>query len=314
MRIVTKAVIDRQLNLRMVYTPSALRFVGVRMVHNTTVSVLVSAAILAASVAPTTQSTSPQHQSVRAGAATIQVVVKGAGEPIVFIPSRGRGAADFDDLANRLGRAGYRTIQPEPRGVAGSTGPLVSVTYHDFANDIAATIRAVARPPVTVIGHAFGGRIARTLAADHPNLVKQLILIAAPGTIPRAASIADVTDRFWETPLSPRDQLAAIQQTFFAAGNDARAWKDGWYFDVARAQRASDARTPVQEWWSGGTVPILILQGKDDLIAVPENARKLKADFPKRVTLIEIEHAGHAMLPEQPDRVADAVLAYLRGR
>jgi pimeloyl-ACP methyl ester carboxylesterase len=30
------------------------------------------------------------------------------------------------------------------------------------------------------------------------------------------------------------------------------------------------------------------------------------------VTLVGIAHAGHAMLPEQPDAIAKAILAYLR--
>ena len=43
------------------------------------------------------------REIVRAGPATLQVTVSGKGEPIVFIPSRGRSIDDFDNLSKRLG-------------------------------------------------------------------------------------------------------------------------------------------------------------------------------------------------------------------
>ena len=57
---------------------------------------------------------------------------------------------------------------------------------------------------------------------------------------------------------------------------------------------------------------MLVIYGAEDMIAVPANAKGLAAEFPDRVTLVEITNAGHAMLPEQPEQVAKAVLAYLR--
>jgi len=248
---------------------------------------------------------------VKAGVASVRVSIRGQGDPIVFIASRGRGAEDFDDLSNRLVRAGYQAILPQPRGIAGSTGPLDAITYHDLAADIAATIRELVGGPATVVGHAFGGRVARTLAADHPGLVKRLILLAAAGPIPRSPEISDASDRVFNEVLPREDRLAAIQRAFFAKGNNARVWQEGWYFRVAQAQRAADVRTPLNEWWAGGSVPILILQGTEDVMVVPDNARRLAAEFPDRVKLIEIAHAGHAMLPEQPDQIAEGILAYL---
>src|SRR6202171_4671933 len=258
------------------------------------------------------QSAPTRSQIIHAGSATIAVTTIGQGEPVVFIPSRGRGVDDFDALSNRLVRAGYQAIMPEPRGIGGSTGPLKDITYHDLASDVAATIESVVGRPATVIGHDFGNRIARTLASDHPRLVKQLILLSAGGMVPRSPEMEKATTRFWETPLSREDRLAAIRQIFFAAGNYDRTWEEGWYFEVARAQRASDARTPLKEWWAGGSVPMLVLQGTEDVIAVPENANRLATEFPDRVTLVAIPRAGHALLPEQPEQIEKAILAYLR--
>jgi pimeloyl-ACP methyl ester carboxylesterase len=261
------------------------------------------------------QSELTQRETVHAGPATLQVTIRGKGEPIVFIPSRGRGVEDFDALSSRLAQAGYQVILPEPRGIGGSTGPLKEITYHDLASDVAAVIESLAGRPATVIGHDFGNRVARTLASDHPRLVKQLVLLSAGGMVRRSPEMEKLTTRFWESTLSREDRLTAIRQIFFAAGNKVPpTWKEGWHFEVARAQRASDARMALDEWWAGGSAPTLVVQGMEDVVALPENAKRLAAEFPERVTVVEIPRAGHALLPEQPEQVEKAILGYLHSR
>ena len=191
-------------------------------------ALVILAAMICVPEAALAQSSTIRHEIVHSGPATVQVTVSGQGEPIVFIPSRGRGDEDFDGLSNSLVRAGYQSILPEPRGIGGSTGPLADITYHDLASDVAATIESVVGGPATVIGHDFGNRIARTLASDHPRLVKQLILLSAGGIVPRSLEIDKLSTRFWETALSPEDQLTAIRQKFFAPGNNVpRKWAEG---------------------------------------------------------------------------------------
>jgi pimeloyl-ACP methyl ester carboxylesterase len=275
--------------------------------------VIFAALICGVPEAAVAQSERTRHEIVRADPATLQVTIRGKGEPIVFIPSRGRDVQDFDALSNRLTQAGYQVILPEPRGIGGSTGPLKDITYHDLASDVAATIESLVGRPATIIGHDFGNRIARTLASDHPRLVKQLILLSAGGMAPRSPEMEKLTAHFWESALSQEDRLTAIRQIFFAPGNKVPlTWEEGWYFEVARAQRASDARTSLKEWWAGGSAPILVVQGTEDVVALPENAKMLAAQFPERVTLVEIPNAGHALLPEQPEQVEKAILVYLQ--
>jgi pimeloyl-ACP methyl ester carboxylesterase len=54
------------------------------------------------------------------------------------------------------------------------------------------------------------------------------------------------------------------------------------------------------------------LQATEHATAVPENSRLLAREFPDRVQVIEIPNSGHAMLPEQPQLIASAILANLR--
>lgn len=104
----------------------------------------------------------PKRVNVLVGnGASIEVLEQGQGPALVLLPSRGRGAQDFDELAARFAKAGYRVLRPQPRGIGGSTGPMSGITLHDLADDQAAVIRNVAREPVVMVGHAFGNWVAQ---------------------------------------------------------------------------------------------------------------------------------------------------------
>ena len=49
-------------------------------------------------------------------------------------------------------------------------------------------------------------------------------------------------------------------------------------------------------------------------MAVSENAVRLCEDLVDRASLVMVPDAGHALLPEQPDAVAEAVLSWLEQR
>src|SRR5262245_32710983 len=116
--------------------------------------------------------------TVTRGQTALRVRMLGEGRrDVVMLPSLGRGSHDFDDLAQRVAAAGYRVVLPEPRGIGGSTGPLADQTLHGFAADVAAVIEQTTTAPVVLIGHAYGNRVARAVAADNPALVDRLILI-----------------------------------------------------------------------------------------------------------------------------------------
>jgi len=258
------------------------------------------------------QAIKERHDVVTVGRASLKVTIRGEGDPVVFIPSLGRGVQDFDVLSKQLAQAGYRSILPEPRGIGGSTGPLDGITLHDLAGDVAGVIRATGGRPAIVVGHAFGNRIARMLATDHPTLVKQVILLAAGGTVAMSPDVEQTSHRVYTATLPKSDRIEAIQRVFFASGSNGSVWTEGWYLDVAAAQVAANSATQGNEWLGGGSSPILVLQGAEDIMAVPENSKRLAADYPKRVTVVEIPKAGHAMLPEQPDLILAAILAYLK--
>lgn len=241
---------------------------------------------------------------------SIEALVDGCGQPVVMVPSLGRSAEDYSDLADRLVSAGYRAVRVRPRGLGASRGPDGPLTLWDLAEDVALVIRELGGPAV-VIGHAFGQRVVRALAVRHPELVKGIVMLAAGGKVPPSAEAKRSLDCCFSPVESADHHLECVRHAFFADGNDPSPWQGGWHVDLARAQDAADNATPSSAWWHAGETRLLVVQGLQDIIAVPENGRLLKSEFGDRVTLVEFDGAGHALLPEKPAEIASTILSFM---
>lgn len=249
----------------------------------------------------------------------LEVYAQGSGDLIVMLPSLGRGAQDLTEIADPLARAGYRVLCPEPRGNGQSTGPLEGKTLHDWAEDIAAVIEHDTGGPAFIIGHAHGNWIARTLASDRPELVRALLLLAgSAGKVParyEGIPISHETRALIEVcgnmALSEAMRLESLRKVFFAPGNDASVWLGGWNTELMTMQTLAQKRTPVDDFFAGGTAPILNLQAEYDVIAPARFANVLRDHLGERVTNQTIKNAAHALLPEQPEAVIREILTYV---
>lgn len=249
---------------------------------------------------------------VERGDARIEVLQQGRGPLVVMIPSLGRTAGDFDDLSRRLAEAGYGALRPQPRGIGASKGPIQGITLHDFARDVAAVIEQHGGGPAVVAGHAFGNFVARTTAADFPDQVRAVILLAATHVWPLPPEVRASINKTHDMTLPEAERMRCMKHVFFAPGNDPRIWLDGWDEHVMHMERAATEATPREEWWRAGNAPILDVLPANDVCSPPESRDRYLEEFgAARVTTTVIPNAGHALLPEQPEAVARAVLGYL---
>lgn len=236
----------------------------------------------------------------------------GQGPLVVLVPSLGRGSADFDGLAALLSDAGYRVLSPEPRGIEGSA-PLHSTdTLSDMAADVATMIEAEGAGPAVIAGHAAGNWVARVLAYDRPDLTRGVALLAAivtnqvpPETRASISACHDLT-------LPDSDRLALLQRIYFAPGADASVWLEGWWPDVSIAQRCAAKQTTDKSWIRvADRHPTLYVAAADDVISPPPELNALRATIGQKATCVVIKDAGHALLPEQPERVAQALAEWI---
>ena len=254
--------------------------------------------------------------AVTDGTVSIETVIDepedGKGTPLVLLPSSSRDSLDFDDIAERFCRCGYFVLRPQPRGMAGSMGPMTGLTLHDYARDVALVIERLAGGPAFVLGHAFGQWVGRCVAADHPHLVRGTILAAAAA---KAADprLRDELAKSIDTSQPDEVRLAALRVAFFAPGHDPSSWLENWHPEASKAQRAASAATPQADWWTAGTRPVLDIQAELDPWRPPATRNGIVEDLgAERVTVVVIPDASHALIPEQPDAVVQAVLAWSR--
>jgi len=248
----------------------------------------------------------------------IEVIAQGLGPVIVILPSLGRGAEDYNVVAALLAKDGFRVLRPQPRGIGASSGPMTGLTLHDFAADIAAVIEHEGKGPAVVVGHAYGHFVARMLATDRPDLARGVVLAAAsagkvpPGVHEPSVSpeVREAIEKSGDLSLPDADRMRYLQFAFFAPGHDPHVWLTGWHPETEKAENAASRATPVDEWFACGTARILDLQAENDAVAPRKFAGVLKAALGDRVTVVVIPNAGHALVPEEPEAMANAIAAF----
>ena len=246
------------------------------------------------------------------GDVRIEVIIEGSGPSLVLLPSSSRDSLDFDDAAAAFARGGLCVLRPQPRGMGRSTGPLEGLTLHDYASDVAAVIDHLRTGPAVVLGHAFGQWVARTLAADRPDLVRGVVLAAAAAKTSKP-ELRDALAKCVDVGVPEAERRAALRLAFFAPGHEPPAdWLSGWHPQASKSQRAASAATPREEWWTAGTAPVLDLQGAQDPWRPRETVDDFRRDLgARRVTVVVIDDCSHAMFPEQLDAVVGTVLEWI---
>ena len=268
-------------------------------------------AALAGCAAGPAANTARHHTLVANGEARIDVIVEGRGPAIVLLPSSLRDSEEFDDVAARIAAAGFTVLRPQPRGMGRSTGPMQNLSLNILADDVAATVRALGQGRAVLVGHAFGHFVARVADLDHPELVRGVVVAAAaarsypPGV---AESLAIASD-----PTQPREaRLRGLRHAFFAPGNDPTPWLEGWHPELRQAYRQAGSVPDKSKWWPVSHAPILDLQAAEDAWRPPSTRGELKQVLGDKVTVQVIPGASHALFPEQPVAVAEAIVTWAR--
>jgi pimeloyl-ACP methyl ester carboxylesterase len=243
---------------------------------------------------------------------TVDLIAEGRGPLIVLLPSLGRDSEEFDPLAAQIAAAGFRVLRPQPRGFGRSAGPMENLTLHDYARDVATAIEHENAGPAIVAGHAFGHFVAKMTAVDYPKLVRAVVLVAA------AQKKADPVVRGWLNIATDNSQpeskrIEYLQKVFFAPGHDPRIWLTGFHPAVQQGEENARDTTAQKEYWSAGSAPLLDIQAEYDPFRPRSTSDELVQEFgAKRVSVVVIPNASHALPLEQPKAVSDAIVSYAR--
>jgi len=230
----------------------------------------------------------------------------------------------------------------------GHSGWLGDGGYYHFLDNVADAVllhAALGSPPVHLLAHSMGGSVATAFASARPELVRSLILLegmgppredldlapvrlrrwiesladpvlAGPAMQRRAArkpmrDVSEAAERMIRTnPRLPRDR--ALELATYGSEDDPRGGVV-WRFDPLH--RTPGARPfnadEYAHHWREVKAPVLSLYG--------DASEWMLADLAERHALLAscvmgtVVNAGHNIHHDQPDVVADAVRAWVRG-
>ena len=199
------------------------------------------------------------------------------------------------------------------------------VLIADHASDdsmaaIARRLLAGAPDRFAIAGLSMGGYIALEVMRQAPERVSALALL---DTSARPDTDEARQNRERMIALAEADRLDEIHAHLWPrlVGEAARADRalEGVVLDMMRAtgreayirqQRAIMARPDSRPQLPGIEIPTLVLVGEEDAITPPELAREM-AEMIEWASLVVVPGAGHLSTTEQPDRVTDAMAAWL---
>lgn len=98
---------------------------------------------------------------------------------VLFLAGMGDSCETWDVVQNRIAQI-TSTFSYDRAGVGRSDAVSSPRTCHDLVQEVAKLLRHVSvEPPFIVVGHSFGGLVARLFASYYPGLVAGLVLVDA---------------------------------------------------------------------------------------------------------------------------------------
>lgn len=249
-----------------------------------------------------------------------------ADPPLLFLHGIMGHRRDWDVLVDRVATR-HRVIAVDQRG-HGRSDRAAGYRVADMADDAVAVIEQLGIAPVTIVGHSMGAMVAFIVAARRPDLVDRLVAIdLVPASLEAEpvhqmpevfaamarASYASVDDAVTEwqaaNPLARPDLVRNYVAHALVAGPDGRL---RWGFDALGLRSFFDGVTPDELWAAIDAVrcPSLVVRGERSPVVTSDQAIELSERL-GGAGLVTIAGGGHDLGVEQPEAVADAVLAFL---
>lgn len=249
--------------------------------------------------------------------------VGGKGTPVVFVHGHLASSATWEDVM-RSASTGHPAIAVDLPGSGASDRPSTyDYSVAGQARGLAAflSLRGIAR--AILVGNSLGGAEVMVVAADHPDRVEALVLVA-PAT-PRARMVWPIRlMRVWglgelALALATR-RMTAYGLRHWLYGDPSRvtehvvddAWRPMAVPGTRRAALQAIRTDPRRYLGLEERVrkPTLIVWGSRDRLLPPAEAERLRARIPASEVVI-LEGAGHLPQREQPEALARAIAKFV---
>jgi pimeloyl-ACP methyl ester carboxylesterase len=229
--------------------------------------------------------------------------------PVVLLHGTGGSHLSWPPEIRRL--SGYRVFTLDLPG-HGKSGGVGLQSAADYARSVIQFMDATLLWRAVFIGHSLGGAVALTIAREHPERVAGLGLISCGAHLPVLSSVL-------ENSANPATFQLACQSLLDGLFNPQ---VDAWLVEQS-AKRLADVRPAVLHGdlvacdtfdmsLSLETIhsPTLVLCGNEDKITPLQFSKSLANGIPS-AALQTVDDAGHAVMLEQPRRVANLLSVFL---
>ena len=263
-------------------------------------------------------------------------IEEGSGPLVLLFHGYPETARSWSVVQHRLAAAGYRVVAPYMRGYPPS-GFAADGNYSvaTLGQDVVALIDVLGEQQAVIVGHDWGATAVYAAATAHPEKIKALVSLAIPHprgfagdpTLFLAAphfiyyqapwaerlvwshDFAHIESIYhqWAAPgyVPPRDVLDDIKATLRAPGGVHGALSYYWgLFEAGGLDPKAGERTI--------GVPSLAIAGAADGALKSDRFAKARGAFLARYEYVEIPDVGHFPQLEAGDKVADAIIAFLK--
>jgi N-formylmaleamate deformylase len=247
--------------------------------------------------------------------------------PIVLLHGFTDSALCWTRVA-RILEPDYDVIMLDTRGHGLSEGPTTGFSTQLLADDTSSFIQALGLKQPFLLGHSMGAGTAAVVAAQHPDLVRAILLEDPPWPARIAPSLNDKGENQlqepashpwykWVAPLKAqtseeRLQAARINNPTWAAEEQV-PWADAKAQFNLNVFRYNTSPISWREIVSNILCPILLITSDPEkgAIVTPEVALEASHLW-KDGQIIHIDGAGHNIRREQFEQYKDVVTTFLK--
>ena len=278
-----------------------------------------------------TRPTIGQEMKIQAKDYEVTYYKSGLGKKVFLVPSAGRSSSDFNEMIISLNKSGYQTLAFEHVGILNHRSQIneifiqlnlinhphfknKKITLFDLANDLKLVIDKETDPKeeIYLVGTSFGQRIVRAYHSIETNRKTKSVLIALgdenklknkKAQKALKNSFALHLPKFW--------RKKQIEYAYFANQNNVpKHWISGWYPNTALIHNTAFQNTPREDWYRGGKSFYLIIQPTEDKISPIQQHEDLNEIFGDQFKYFNLQNAGHAALPEDPESIIRETLKF----
>jgi len=223
---------------------------------------------------------------------------------VIWLHGWGRRAQDFAAAANDVALEGIASVALDLPGFGSSPAPSTAGGARAYADMVLPALREIGDGPFVLVGHSFGGTVACVLAANHPELVRALVLTGAPllrsPSTKSSSRVYRVLRWLHAHRIVSDEKMEAARQRY--GSRDYRS-----AIGVMRDVLVISVNESYEDELSRLEVPVTFLWGDADREVPLDVATRASALLTTMHTLQSIHGVGHLVPADAPGELAKVV-------